>query len=312
MMTQRSKLTAASRPSGSRSFGERHAPALFLAPAVLYLALLSVFPLIFSLSQSVTNRKLGNDSTGQLIGFDNYLALLRDPLFQKAVLNTFSVTLWSVLLELLIGFFIARLFVSLSGSRLVEVLRAVFILPMMLTPVVSGLLWSFILNPTLGIVDYLLSALHLPIGAWFSGSKTAMLTLVLVNVWQWGPFLMLIIMSGLLSIPKELYEAAELDGAHWYHLIRYIELPFLQGVLFIGLILRIVDNFRLFDVVYAATKGGPSDATEVVSMYAYRQMFNYSEIGAGSATAVIILILASVLVALAARVLLRGERHAVA
>ncbi len=309
MMTQRTKLTAPSRPSGSRSFGERHAPAIFLAPAVLYLILLSVFPLIYSLLSSVTSNQLTN-TEGKFVGLQNYLTLLGDGLFQKALVNTFKVTFFSVLLELLIGFGIARLFVSLNGSKLTEVLRAVFILPMMLTPVVSGLLWSYILNPTLCIVDSVLAALHLPIIPWFSASSTALTTLILVNVWQWGPFLMLIILSGLLSIPKELYEAAELDGAHWHHLIRYIELPSLRSVLFIGLILRVVDNFRLFDVVYAATKGGPGDSTEVVSMYAYRHMFNFFEVGYGSATAIVILVVATVLVTLAARILLRGEAHA--
>jgi multiple sugar transport system permease protein len=306
-MRQTASSPAPRRRHGWRGGLERNASVLFLAPAIVYLVLVSIYPLVYSLYLSLRQRTLTEPGNGLFIGLKNFSDLFHDGLFHKALLNTFLVTAVSVALELIIAFAVAHVFAALAESRTAQVLRTVFILPMMLTPVVSGLLWSYILNPTLGIANYLLEYLHLPPFDWFSSSTTALPTLILVNVWQWGPFLMLITMAGLLSIPREHYEAARLEGARWHHIVRFIELPALRGVLFIGGILRVVDNFRLFDVVYAATKGGPGDSTEVVSMFAYRQMFNFFNVGYGSATTVAILVIATVLVALASRLLLREE-----
>lgn len=287
-------------------FFERYSQAFFLAPAVVYLALLTLFPFIYTVILSFTERNLTRPNQGGFVGFDNYVRLFSDGLFQTALWQTFLVTAASITLELILGFFIAKLFYSLTGNPLANITRTFFILPMMLTPVVSGLLWSYILNPTLGIANYLLLSVGLPQAGWFSSSATALPTLVMVNVWQWGPFLMLLILAGLLSVPKEHYEAAQLDGARWYHIARHVEIPALRNVVLIGLVFRIIDNFRLFDVVYAATKGGPGDATEVVSMYTFRQMFQFFNVGYGSAAAVVILVIGIVVTTFALR-LLRTE-----
>jgi multiple sugar transport system permease protein len=287
------------------------APALpFLAPTVIYLALLTLYPFIYSLILSTTRRNLARPSQTGFVGLGNYLELLGHGLFQTALLQTFVVAMASIALELGIGFFIARLFFSLAGLPATNLLRTIYILPMMLTPVVSGLLWSYILNPTLGIANYLLGIVGLPAFGWFSSSRTALFTLILVNSWQWGPFLMLLMLAGLLGIPREQYEAAQLDGARWHHVVRFVELPALRNIVLIGVILRLIDNFRLFDVVYAATKGGPGDSTEVVSMYAFRQMFQFFNIGYGSAAAVIILVVGIALTTFAVRFMRREEYDA--
>lgn len=283
-------------------------PALpFLAPTVIYLALLTLYPFIYSLILSTTRGNLARPAQTGFVGLQNYLNLFTDSLFQTALLQTGMVTVASIAIELVIGFFIARLFFALSGNAYANVLRTVFILPMMLTPVVSGLLWSYIVNPTLGIANYLLEAVGLPPFGWFSSSDTALLTLIFVNSWQWGPFLMLLMLAGFTGIPQEHYEAASLDGARWHHLVRFVELPALRNVILIGIVLRMIDNFRLFDVVYAATRGGPGSSTEVVSMYAFRQMFQFFNIGYGSAVAVVILALGIALTTIALRFLRRDD-----
>lgn len=291
-------------------FLERYSKTFFLAPAVLYLALLTLFPFIYTVILSFTERNLTRPNQGGFVGVNNYVRLFSDDLFQTALWQTFVVTAASITLELIFGFFIAKLFHALAGNPVANITRTFFILPMMLTPVVSGLLWSYILNPTLGIANYLLLSVGLPQVGWFSSAATALPTLVMVNVWQWGPFLMLLILAGLLSVPREHYEAAELDGARWYHVARHIELPALRNVVLIGLVFRIIDNFRLFDVVYAATKGGPGDATEVASMYTFRQMFQFFNAGYGSAAAVVILVIGIVITTFALR-LLRTEESSV-
>ena len=296
-------------PGGVEDFFERHPSLPFLAPAVVYLALLTLFPFVYSVVLSTTRRNLARPGQEGFVGLGNYFRLFSDGLFQTALLQTALVTVASIGLELILGYFVARLFFALAGVPFANVLRTVYILPMMLTPVVSGLLWSYILNPTLGIANYLLQSLGLPPSSWFSSASTALPTLIMINAWQWGPFLMLLMLAGLMSIPRELYEAAQLDGARWFHRVRFVELPLLRNVILIGVILRTIDNFRLFDVVYAATKGGPGDATEVVSMYAYRQMFQFFNVGYGSAAAVVILAIGIILTTFAVRFLETEERH---
>lgn len=310
-MAQRSQ-TLTAQPRGRGGFGgflERNPSLPFLMPAVVYLALLTLFPFIYSVILSTTRRNLARPDQTGFVGIGNYVTLFTDGLFQTALLQTAIVTVASITLELVLGYFVARLFYSLAGVPFANFLRTVYILPMMLTPVVSGLLWSYILNPTLGIANYLLTSVGLTPFGWFSSVKTALPTLIMINAWQWGPFLMLLMLAGLMAVPKELYEAAQLDGARWYHIIGYIELPLLRNVILIGVILRMIDNFRLFDVVYAATKGGPGDSTEVVSMYAFRQMFQFFNVGYGSAVAVVILIIGIILTNFAVRFLQQEETH---
>jgi multiple sugar transport system permease protein len=215
-------------------------------------------------------------------------------------------TVASILVELLIAFFVARLFLAISDVPGNNIIRTVYILPMMLTPVVSGLLWSYILNPTLGVANHILREVNLDPYPWFASSDTALRSLIMVNVWQWSPFLMLLLLAGLTTIPREQYEAAAMDGANFLQIIRHIELPFLRNVALIGIIFRVIDNFRLFDVVYVATRGGPGSSTEVVSMYAYREMFGFFNVGYGSSAAVIILIMAIIVTNVLFR-FMRGE-----
>jgi multiple sugar transport system permease protein len=268
---------------------------LFLAPAVLYLVLMTVYPFVYSLYLSTTRKNLGRPYQKGFVGLENYSTLLSSSLFQKAVQNTLVVTAASIAIELILGYLVARLFYAISTIPGNTLIRTVYIMPMMVTPVVSGLLWSYILNPTLGIANYILYKLGMSPYGWFSSYNTALKTLIVVNSWQWGPFLMLLILAGLMAIPREQYEAAAIDGANFLQIIRHIELPSLRNVIFIGAIFRIIDNLRLFDVVYVATKGGPGDATEVVTMYAYREMFQYFNVGYGAAAAVVILIIAIII-----------------
>lgn len=301
-------ISAPKGPPTSRLRSVLAAPATpFLAPAVIYLALLTLFPFIYNLVLSTTRLNLARPDQGGFVGIDNYITLFGSDLFRTAIVQTALVAAGSITLELVLGFLIARLFFAVRDVNGSSLLRTIYILPMMLTPVVSGLLWSYILNPTLGIANYLLESIGLSGFAWFSSGRTALITIIAVNSWQWGPFLMLLMLAGLLSIPSEQYEAAAIDGARWYHVVRSIELPAIRDVLLIGLILRLIDNFRLFDIVYATTKGGPGTATEVVSMFAFRQVFQFFNIGYGAAASVVILVMGVLLTTFAVRFLRREE-----
>jgi len=267
----------------------------FLLPAVVYLFALTIYPFIYSVITSLFNLSLTSSQPPLFVGFQNYKNLLSDGLFYTALFNTLLITVASVIIEFLIGFSVAHLFIAISNMRASHVLRTVYILPMMVTPVVVGLVWNYMLNPLFGIMDYILGVVGIPPQPWFASPASALWTVVLVNVWEWSPFLMLISMAGLMSIPKELYEAAQMDGAKWYQVVARIELPMVRNTVFVGIIFRIIDNFRLFDIVYASTRGGPGRSTEVISLYAYRQIFQYFNAGYGSAAAVLIFILAMII-----------------
>ncbi len=286
---------------------ERNAKFLFIVPAVVYLLLLSVFPFIYSVYLSLYDAKLTRMDRKFFVGFENYQNLLTDPLFLKSIQNTAVLTVTSIGLELILGFTFAKVFLSLRELRAGKVLRSMAILPMMITPICVGLIFSYILNPTLGIANYLLSGIGVEPLSWFGNPDVALLSVIMINVWQWTPFMMLLMLAGLVSVPASLYEAAELEGAKWHHVARWIELPAIRDVILIGVILRVIDNLKLFDIVYVTTRGGPGDATELVTYFAYRQDFRFFQVGYGSAAAVIILLISIFVTTIAVRYLRRMQ-----
>lgn len=303
-ITQSAAPTIARAP---RVDSERNAKFLFIVPAVVYLLLLSVFPFIYSVYLSLYDAKLTRMDRKFFVGFENYQNLLTDPLFLKSIQNTAVLTVTSIGLELILGFTFAKVFLSLRELRAGKVLRSMAILPMMITPICVGLIFSYILNPTLGIANYLLSGIGVEPLSWFGNPDVALLSVIMINVWQWTPFMMLLMLAGLVSVPASLYEAAELEGAKWHHVARWIELPAIRDVILIGVILRVIDNLKLFDIVYVTTRGGPGDATELVTYFAYRQDFRFFQVGYGSAAAVIILLISIFVTTIAVRYLRRMQ-----
>jgi len=272
---------------------------LFIVPACLYLAALSILPFVYSVYLSFFQAKLTKLNRKFLVGFDNYAQLFNDGLFLKAIQNTAVLSVASIVIEVSLGFLFAKVFLELRDKRAGMVMRSVAVLPMMITPICVGLIFSYILNPTLGIANYLLGKAGIMPMSWFGDPSVALLSVIFINSWQWTPFMMLLILAGLVSIPESHYEAAEIEGAKWYHVAWWIELPAIRNVILIGVILRIIDNLRLFDIVYVTTRGGPGDATELVTFFAYRQDFRFFQVGYGSAAAVIILLMSIVITTVA-------------
>ena len=230
------------------------------------------------------------------MGLSNYVHLFSSgSLFVRAVTNTFIIMFFALLIEIVLGFIIARLFYLVRSVRFVTILRTMYIIPIMITPLIFGLVWSYVLNPLLGVGNVMLKAAGLHALPWLGSPKTALATIVMIDVWQWTPFLMMLIFSGFMTIPHELFEAAEVDGARLVKKITHIELPFLKQVIGLALILRSMDVFRMFDLIYATTQGGPGGATEVISMFAYRQSFNYYNTSIGSTASIIALIIITII-----------------
>jgi multiple sugar transport system permease protein len=275
----------------------------FVVPALIVVLAVIVFPWAFTIWMSFNEWKVGSPTT--FVGFANYLRLPNDPRFVESVLHTMVYTALSVLLPLILGTFAAVVFHQKFPMR--GFLRGVFIMPMMATPVAIALVWTMMFHPQLGVLNYLLSLVGLPAQLWVFHPATVIPSLVLVETWQWTPLVMLIVLGGLAAIPTEPYESAQIDGANFWQMFRYITLPLITPFLFIAAMIRMIDAVKSFDIIFAITQGGPGSASETINLYLYSVAFIYYDLGYGSAIAVVFFVL---IVALAGALLhLRQRTH---
>lgn len=265
---------------------------LMLLPALFLLVFLTLVPFLyaFNLSLHHLNLKVPRLS-GQWAGLANYRNLMRaDAEFWHSMGITGIFVVVVVMVEFLIGFGLALLLNrDFKGKRVVVSLTTI---PMMIAPVAVGLIWRVALNYEFGIVTYILKTLGIELkDALLGTSATALPTLMAIDIWQWTPFVFLIMLAGLHSLPKEPYEAAQVDGANKWQIFRRVTLPLLRPLIVITLLLRIIDAFRTFDQVYILTGGGPGNATDLIGMFAYRVNFKIWNLGYGASVVLVIFLL---------------------
>lgn len=268
----------------------------FLLPLILYLLIFYGYPLFYSLQISLQQYNLQAEVTGiaPFIGLVNYLADFRDPTFQGAALHTLLFTVLSIVPQFLLGlalalFFNRRFFLS-------RILRALFLLPWLLPLIVSGTVWKWLFNETNGLIDQVLSSIHLisPRFSWLTTPGWALASLILVNIWLGIPFNMVILYSGLQGIDRELYDAASIDGAGSWQRLRYLTLPLLGPVIGIVLMLGFIYTIKVFDIIYVMTQGGPANDTQTFATWAYNLSFTQQLFGQGAAQANMILVISLV------------------
>ncbi|MFN8519650.1 MAG: sugar ABC transporter permease [Chloroflexota bacterium] len=296
-------MTTASAPRRSHPLHARRDVLLLVAPAAIYLVVFSVFPLLYSLGISFFDWSQ-TTSTFTFIGLDNYARLAADPVFWQAVVNTAVLVVAAVAIQVVLGTALALFFdLHLRGSWFV---RGVLILPMLLTPVVVGLMWRALLNPDWGMVNWVLGELGLPQPLWLADPKLALITLVLVDSWQWTPFIMVIVFARLQALPRDVFEASAVDGAGRIATLRQVTLPLLAPAIVFAAVFRSIDAFRSFDVVFGLTYGGPGRLTTTMSFYAWETGFSFTRYGYASAIAYVMVVVATVAFSVfAARVALR-------
>ncbi|MGY4230699.1 multiple sugar transport system permease protein [Bradyrhizobium sp. USDA 4503] len=273
----------------------------FVIPALVVVLAVIIFPWVFTIWMSLQEWKVGSPTV--FVGLANYLRLPTDPRFVEAVGHTLSYTALSVLLPLVFGTLAAVVFHQKFAAR--GFLRGIFIMPMMATPVAIALVWTMMFHPQLGVLNYLLSLVGLPPQLWVFNPATVIPSLVLVETWQWTPLVMLIVLGGLAAIPTEPYESAQIDGANFWQVFRFITLPLIMPFLFIAGMIRMIDAVKSFDIIFAITQGGPGSASETINVYLYSVAFVYYDLGYGSAIAVVFFLL---IVALAALLLYLRKR----
>ncbi len=262
------------------SFTERNLQILFPLPAVVFIGLLMVFPILYTLYLSFTNWNLTSGMEPSFVGLNSYLRVFSEPRFLHALGRTFTFTLFAVAIEVVLGVAIAlilnRAFIGKSVAKLL------LLLPLVATPVAVGIVFNLFYDPTIGLLNFALHALGLPQGRWVSSENTVIASLVLVDVWQWTPMITLIVLAGLAGLSEEPVEAARVDGASDWQILRFVTIPMVMPVILTAMILRLIDALKTFDIIFAMTGGGPGYASETLNIMGFKYSFEYFRMGQSS------------------------------
>jgi len=277
---------------------------VLLLPALLIILGLTVYPL-FQVGFLSLFRYDYAAGTKQFIGFFHYVEILKNRFFLTSIRNTVVFSVTATAAEVAGGLLLALLFNRPFRGR--HLLLPLVILPIMLSTMVVSAIWRAWFHYDYGFLNAMLRSVGFEGVRWLFDPDLALFSIVLVDFWQWTPLAFLIILAGLQSIPKELYEAAEVDGASKWKLFQNITLPLLRNPLLLAILLRTVDSFKLFDKVYALTGGGPGLATETISMYVYREGFKFFNVGAASAGSIVMLGVSGALAVAYAWNILKGQ-----
>lgn len=250
-------------------------------PLALVLSAVMLYPVAFSVWISLHDYRLTRLNDVRWVGFDNYSFVATDPGFLNAMGNTITFVIGAVILELILGLGLAILLQRLVLFQ--NFIRSILLAPMFITPIAVGLMFRFLLNSELGVISHYLGAIGITID-WF-GPRLALFSIILIDVWQWTPFMVLMFLAGLESLPKSPFEAARIDGASAWLTFRAITLPMLRPVIIVAIIIRALDAFKVFEYVFAITRGGPGDATETIMYYIYQTGFRFFRMGEAAAAA---------------------------
>jgi multiple sugar transport system permease protein len=257
--------------------------AWFIAPAVVVTIAVIIFPWMFTVYMSMHDWQVTGART--FIGLDNYLNAFRDARFLQAIGRTAAYAFFAVTMPVVLGTAAATVFHHEFPLR--GLLRGIFIMPMMATPVAVALVWAMMFHPQLGVLNYLLKSIGLPPSLWVYAPGTVLPALAMVETWQWTPLVMLIVLGGLATLPVEPYESARIDGAEPWQTFLYITLPLVMPVILVAVVLRTIDALKAFDLIFTITQGGPGTASETLNIYLYLKAFSFYQIGQASAVVVI-------------------------
>jgi multiple sugar transport system permease protein len=281
----------ATRGSRSADDRRRRSYVAFIWPALLVCTAVIIFPWLFTIWMSLNDWHIGSERV--FIGLENYTKLATDRRFLEAIGHTLYFTVLSVFLPLVLGTLSALVFHKKFRGR--GFFRTLFIMPMMATPVAVSLVWTMMFHPQLGVLNYLLSLVGLPPSQWVFSPGTVIPSLVLVEIWLWTPFVMIIVLGGLASLPTEPYEAALIDGATQWQMFWNITYPLVLPFLVVAMIIRTIDALKAFETIWVISNGGPGTASETLNIYLYAQAFSYNQVGTASA---VVMVFFAIIVAL--------------
>ena len=287
-------IRVSSRPNNApavlrQNRAERRATIVLLGPALTFLAVLSIWPFAYLLYASFTSYQLAIPIPTEWVGLGNFRRIFASGRFWSSLSITLVFALVAVPLQIALGLGLALLLNGLSRGR--EIYASLFLIPMMLAPIVVGFAWNLFLNPIYGPLNALLRGLGFTPPAWASSPDWALPTVVLVDIWQWTPFVMVVLLAGLRSIPARIFEAAQVDGSNRWQTFVHIVVPMLIPYMTVAFVLRFIDSFKVFDVVYILTKGGPGTSTQNLAYYTYDMGFGRFDFGLAGALSLVQLVL---------------------
>ena len=265
-------------------------PYLLIAPAIAVLLALSIYPLIYSITVSLQQET----ASGVVWTLAHFKRLATDNFFRTAMAHTFVYAFAALTCEFLLGLGLALLLNQQIRRR--GLFRASLLVPMMLPTVVVGVVWRLMLNPNFGAINGTLRQFGINTESltWTASPRLAFVAVIAVDVWQWTPFVFLVLLAGLQAIPQEPYEAALIDGSSRWQTFRHVTLPLLKPAILIVLLLRTMDLLRVFDQIFILTEGGPGFATEMISLYIYRTAFRFFDFGYAAAMSFVLLALTNI------------------
>lgn len=266
---------------------------ILAAPTVLIILLIILFPITFAIISSFFDYTLINKSFNNFIGFENYRNSFKNERLFNSISVTFIFVILVVLFEFLIGFLIALMLNSIE--RFKSIYYFILLLPLLINPIVVGLIWRMFLHPQLGILNYLLSLIGIEPVNWLGDPNMAFITIIFVDIWHQVSFMIILLLAGLSAIPKEPYEAAKSDGANIFDCFYHITLPYMRPVIIITILIRLIFAIKTYDLIYIMTKGGPGDATDLISYYIYRSAFIGLNLGEAAAMSTILLLIIIIL-----------------
>lgn len=260
-----------------------------LIPTALILLLLLIYPIFYTLKNSLSEFSNITFTSGQFVGFRNYLDVLSDNYFWGSIFKTIIFLAGAMPLQIFFGVLFAFILsVEWPG---VKIIRALLIVPMIATPVVAGSIWKMILDPLWGYLNYLISIFGGDPIMWLSTPRLAMLSIIVIDSWRWTPFIVLIVLAGIVSLDQEPMQAAKVDGANWLQTILHIKLPMLKTVIFSAFVVRWMGAVKIFDIIFITTRGGPGNATDVINLNIYETAFKSFLFDKAAAQSIILIVM---------------------
>ncbi len=279
-----------------------------LLPAILFFALLTFLPLANLVALSFHNVEwVDGKAMWDWVGVENFLSLPQDNLLRAGILNTVIFAVVAVALQMIIGFFLAHWTTQVTRGRLFY--RTIFILPILVPGIIIGAIWKLMYSYDFGVINTALGVFGIGPVDWLGNPNLSLISVIIVDVWHWTPFCFLLLLAGLESLPKDVFEAARVDGATDTQILRYITLPLMLPTLIVTFVFRMILAFKVFDEIYLLTGGGPGTSTEVISFTIYRRFFTEDQVGYGAAMSIAVIVLITVMIIAATRTTTRKADH---
>lgn len=244
-----------------------------------------VYPVVQAFYLSFYDWKIGTDfDDAPFVGLRHFIRMAGDENVWESIWVTLRFGFWTITIEMFLGVALALLLEKpIRGASL---FRTIFVLPLMVSPVVVGLIWRYLFDARIGWINYYLGIIGIEPQVWLGDADLAFFAIVFTDIWQWTPFIFIIVIAGLQALPSEVLEASRIDGANWWQQILFVKLPMIRSILLIALLLRLIDVFRALEVMYILTGGGPGRATELLSLHIYNRAFDTQQLGYASAISI--------------------------